>query len=99
MVSVGTSILRETSTPTPPPTRSSRYTLVREEPLKVYFADARSSWQPGTNENTYGLLRQYLSKGINLARWGPDDLAGILASAYPAWNVTRISPALAVRSD
>ncbi|MDK9319433.1 hypothetical protein FAM23864_001149 [Propionibacterium freudenreichii] len=27
-----TSILRETSTPTRPPTRSTRYTLVREEP-------------------------------------------------------------------
>lgn len=24
---------------------------------------------------------------------------GLLASAYPAWNATRISPALAVRSD
>ena len=32
MASVRTSILRETSTPTRPPTRSTRYTLVREEP-------------------------------------------------------------------
>lgn len=35
MVSVGTSILRETSTPTRPPTRSTSYTLVREEPSYV----------------------------------------------------------------
>lgn len=35
MGSVRTSILRETSTPTRPPTRSTDYTLVREEPLKV----------------------------------------------------------------
>lgn len=33
--------------------------------------------------------------------YGPalGGLTGLLASAYPAWNVTRISPALAVRSD
>ncbi|WP_324111660.1 hypothetical protein, partial [Microbacterium sp.] len=32
MASVGTSILRETSTPTPPTPSSPGYTLVREEP-------------------------------------------------------------------
>jgi hypothetical protein len=33
MGSVRTSIIRETSTPTQPPTHSPDYTLVREEPL------------------------------------------------------------------
>lgn len=33
----------------------------------VFFCAARSPWQRGTNENTNGLLRQYLNKNGDIA--------------------------------
>ena len=42
--------------------------------VPVFFADPRSPWQRGSNENTNGLLRQYFPKGVSLRRFTEADL-------------------------
>ena len=67
--------------------------LTERTGVAVYFCDPHSPWQRGLNENTNGLLRQYLPKGSDLSVYSQEQLDEI------AWSLnTRPRKSLGFRS-
>jgi IS30 family transposase len=55
----------------------TRFTVATGVP--VFFCDPRSPWQRGSNENTNGLLRQYLPRKSRFADRSQQELDAIAA--------------------
>lgn len=66
------------------PDRGSEFALYQEVSdalpnVTFYFADPYSPWQRGTNENTNGLIREFLPKGTDITQVPDQDIADFIS--------------------
>jgi len=70
-------LLRKTLTDDRGKERAEHEQLAQRLAIQIFFADPYSPWQRGPNENTNGLLRQYLPKGTDLSGYTQRELNAI----------------------
>ena len=63
--------------------------------VQIYFATPYHSWERGTNENTNGLIRQYIPKGkdMNLVNQHECDKIAAKLNNRPRWRLGYETPA------
>jgi len=59
--------------------------LMRRLNIDIWFADPPAHWQRGSNENTNGLLREFMRKGADLFKASEEYLNNVahLRNAHP----------------